>query len=108
MKLVIIESPFAGDVEANVAYLHRCCLDSLRRGESPFASHGFFTHFLDDNKHEDRMLGIAAGIAWARAADLIAVYIDRGMSNGMSAAISLHEAEGKKIEYRTLEKGNSP
>lgn len=31
MKLVILESPYAGDVEANVAYARRCVRDSLLR-----------------------------------------------------------------------------
>jgi hypothetical protein len=28
-RLVILESPYAGDVEANVAYARRCLRDSL-------------------------------------------------------------------------------
>jgi hypothetical protein len=43
MKLVIIESPYAGDVEPNVAYAKAAVLDCLSRGEAPYASHLFFT-----------------------------------------------------------------
>ena len=39
MKLVILESPYAGDVEANVEYARACVRDSLSRGEAPIASH---------------------------------------------------------------------
>ena len=39
MRLVVVESPYAGDVEANLAYLRRAMRDCLLRGEAPFASH---------------------------------------------------------------------
>lgn len=35
MRRVILESPYAGDVEANIAYARRCIADCLRRGEAP-------------------------------------------------------------------------
>jgi hypothetical protein len=43
MKLVIIESPYAGEVEANVAYARACMRDSLGHGEAPIASHLLYT-----------------------------------------------------------------
>jgi len=39
MKLVVIESPYAGDIEANVKYARECMSDCLKRGEAPIASH---------------------------------------------------------------------
>lgn len=39
MKLVILESPYAGDVCRNVDYARQCLRDCLLRGESPIASH---------------------------------------------------------------------
>lgn len=102
MRRVVIESPFAGDVEANRKYLHECCIDCLRRGESPYASHGFFVYFLDDLLPEERQLGIDAGLAWGDVADVIAVYTDRGVTAGMSYAIGRHMAAGRTIEYRRL------
>lgn len=101
-KRVIIESPYAGDIDENLAYLHECCRDCLRRGESPYASHGFFTQFLDDTKPDERELGIEAGLAWGNAADLIVVYVDKGISEGMKSAINGHIAYGRPIEYRSL------
>ena len=103
MKRVVIESPFAGDVEGNRAYLHQCCIDSLRRGESPYASHGFFVYFLDDLKPDERQLGIDAGLAWGDVADVVAVYTDRGISGGMEYAIEKHKKDGRTIEYRSIE-----
>jgi hypothetical protein len=37
MRRVIIESPYAGDVDMNVAYTRRAMRDALQRGESPIA-----------------------------------------------------------------------
>jgi len=102
MIKVIIESPYAGDIKANTEYLHRCVIDCLVRGESPYASHGFFTQFLDDDKPDDRALGIKAGLAWAEAADKVVVYVDNGISKGMRYGIEAHEKAGRRIEYRTL------
>ena len=102
MKRVVIESPFAGEVELNREYLHKCCIDSLRRGESPYASHGFFVYFLDDLEPHERQLGIDAGLAWGDTADIIAVYTDRGISKGMEYAIENHKKNGRTIEYRSL------
>ncbi len=50
MRRTIIESPYAGDIQGNLAYAKRCVLDSLSRGEAPIASHLLFTldGILDD------------------------------------------------------------
>jgi hypothetical protein len=105
MKLVVIESPYAGDVEANLAYAKRAVLDCLKRGESPYASRLFFTqpHILDDLKPEERKLGIDAGFAWGARADAVAVYVDRGISRGMEQGVARALAAGQPIEFRTLE-----
>lgn len=102
MKRTVIESPFAGDVEKNREYLHQCCLDCLKRGESPYASHGFFVYFLDDLNADERKLGINAGLAWSEVADIVAVYTDLGISKGMEYAIEDHKKNGRIIEYRKL------
>ena len=38
-RLVILESPYSGDVEANLEYARSCLHDCLERGEAPIASH---------------------------------------------------------------------
>ena len=104
MKLVILESPYAGDVEANVAYARACLLDSLRRGEAPIASHLLYTQVLDDTVPEERALGIAAGLAWRAVPGVLPVfYIDRGWSRGMLAARDTYDREGIIYELRRLE-----
>jgi hypothetical protein len=103
-RLVIIESPYAGDIEANVEYARRCVRDSLMRGEAPIASHLHYTQpgILIDEIPADRERGIAAGLAWRRVADASVVYIDHGISKGMQYGIELASASGLKLEYRKL------
>jgi hypothetical protein len=105
MKLVIIESPYAGDVMANIDYARRCIRDSLFRGEAPIASHLLYTQpgILDDDIPEERKWGIDAGLAWRRVAELSAVYTDRGISPGMDYGILAAIEAGIPVEYRRLE-----
>lgn len=102
MKRVIIESPYAGDVARNVTYLHRCMRDSLARGEAPFASHLLYTTVLDDLDHDEREMGIEAGLTWAFLADCAAVYGDYGYSAGMLRGIARHETNRLLIIYRKI------
>lgn len=104
MRLVIIESPYAGAVERNIAYAKAAVRDCLRRGEAPYASHLFFTQdgILDDLKPDERGLGIAAGLAWGARADATVVYADFGMSGGMLQGIERARAEERPVEVRTL------
>ena len=105
-RLVVIESPYAGNSEANIAYARRAVRDSVLRGEAPIASHLLFTQpgILDDEKPEERAMGIAAGHAWIEIADLVAVYVDRGISGGMREGIERAKRERIPIEFRSLEK----
>lgn len=104
MKLVILESPFAGDVEANIEYARACVRDSLLRGEAPIASHLLYTQpgVLNDDVPEERAQGIDAGLAWRAVAQASVVYTDRGISKGMEYGIAAAQAAGVPIEYRTL------
>jgi len=106
MRLVILESPYAGTVPLrvalNVAYARACVADSLARGEAPIASHLLYTQpgILDDSKPDERALGIAAGLAWKAVADAQVFYVDLGWSEGMSAAAGDRTFE--TIECRRL------
>jgi hypothetical protein len=104
MKLVILESPYAGDIEANVNYARDCVRDSLARGEAPIASHLLYTQpgILDDTNPGERQWGIGAGLAWGRVAQATVVYTDRGISPGMQYGITRADEDGRPIEYRRL------
>jgi len=102
MKKVVIESPFAGDVEKNLQYARAALLDSLSRGEAPIASHLLYTQVLDDTKPEERALGIEAGLLWAEGAEVALFYVDLGFSPGMKGALKRYEQRGTPVEFRSL------
>ena len=104
MKLVILESPYAGNVRRNLRYARACLRDSLRRGECPLASHLLYTQegVLDDNLPEERALGIEAGLAWGRVAEATVVYTDLGWSKGMLFGVERAREQGRPVEVRTL------
>jgi hypothetical protein len=104
MIRVVIESPFAGDVEKNLVYARRCMADSLQRGEAPYASHLLFTQdgILDDTIPEERELGIKAGFIWGEMAEKVVVYQDLGMSKGMELGVEEARRRGTPIEYRNI------
>lgn len=106
MRRVVVESPFAGDVEANLKYARACIRDCLLRGESPVASHLLLTQegILDDADPIERAVGINAGHAWKYGAHAVIVYTDRGISDGMQAGINVAEFHKLQVEYRTLDK----
>lgn len=105
-RLVIIESPYAGDVAANEEYARAAMADSLARGEAPLASHLLYTQpgVLDDTSPAERAQGIAAGLAWGQFADLTAVYVDRGFTPGMKQGLEDAVAAGRPFEIRELSK----
>ena len=103
-RLIIIESPFSGDIPNNKEYARRCVKDSLLRGESPIASHLLYTQksILDDHLEAEREMGILAGLAWCKVADAMAVYTDLGISKGMQQGIDNATSLELLIEYRTI------
>ena len=103
--LVIIESPYMGNVKSNIAYARKCMSDSLLRGESPFASHLLYTQVLDDTKEIERLTGMSRAFNWYRHADLMAVYTDKGISKGMEMGMEVAKNLGINIEYRNLTEG---
>lgn len=102
MKKVIIESPYAGNLERNIEYAKMCLADSLSRGEAPIASHLLYTQVLDDLKPNERQTGIDAGLEWLKVADLHVFYLDYGWSLGMLHASQKSYASKIEVETRKI------
>jgi len=104
MIKVILESPYAGEIEKNVEYAQKCMRDCLLRGEAPFASHLLYTqpNILDDLIPDERTLGIDAGLIWGKGAEKTVVYTDRGISKGMEYGIKNAKDNNRSIEYRSI------
>jgi len=102
--LVILESPFAGDIEKNLEYARKCMRDCFMRGEFPFASHLLYTQdgILDDSLPKERKLGIRAGLCWGEFASKTVIYTDLGITDGMKQGIERAEKDGREVEMRKL------
>lgn len=103
-KKVILESPYAGDVERNVEYARRACRDSLLRGEAPLVSHLLYTQpgILDDKKKDERELGIQAGLEWGEYCKFSVFYADYGFTPGMLQGFKDAQAKGRGVEIRII------
>lgn len=104
MRLVVLESPFAGNTDKYTGYARQCLTDCLERGDAPIASHLLFTQpgALDDDKPEERAKGIASGHAWISRADAVVAYTDYGLSSGMMQGVKEAERLSIPVEYRQL------
>jgi len=102
-KITIIESPYAGNIDRNLSYARRAMTDSLKSGETPFASHLLYPQVLDDTDPEERTQGIFLGYQFMALADLVAFYTDLGWSRGMNAALNHALTLNVPTVFRTLE-----
>lgn len=102
MRLVIVESPYAGDIETNTRYAQEALRDCILRGESPLASHLLYPQVLNEHDPDERALGIKCGIAWMQFANAVVFYVDLGWSNGMRAAKAHALRLNMRIEERNI------
>jgi hypothetical protein len=109
VRRVIVESPYAGNFwqrYLNRRYARACLRDCILRDEAGFASHLLYTQVLNDGKRLERRLGMEAGHEWLFVAHICAVYVDRGISEGMLQGIKAADAAGVHVEYRALDPGH--
>lgn len=104
-RLVLLESPFAGNVARNIAYGRACMRHSLEQGESPIASHLLYTQpgVLRDEWPAERLLGLEAGLAWLTVVEASVVYTNFGISPGMQKGIDRAVELGLPVEYRKID-----
>lgn len=107
-KRVYIESPYSSQDDEERKrfdnYLRRAIKDCFKRGEAPFASHGFYTIFLNDDIPRERELGMNCGFSWQSQAQLVAVYEDWSITKGMWEGIHNAYRLGLNVEHRTIGK----
>lgn len=103
-RRVIVESPYAGDIDRNLRYLRAAMRHCISVGDAPYASHGLYTQVgvLDDSNPIERERGILAGFAWRAVADATVVYADLGVTVGMQKGIDHARLIGYPIEYRYI------
>ena len=87
--LVYICSPYRGNIEKNTASAQAYCRMAVERGCIPIAPHLLFPQFLDDNRQEERELGMFMGfVLLTKCRELWAFgdYVSDGMEQEIDKA----------------------
>ena len=96
--IVYICSPFAGDVEKNVAAARRYCRFAVDKGCIPIAPHLLFPQFMDDSSPKERELGLFFGTALMSKCSEIWVF-GSYYSAGMTAEIKRARWKNYRLRY---------
>lgn len=100
--IVYICSPFAGDIEANVAAARRYSRFAVDEGYIPIAPHLLFPQFLNDADPKERELGLFFGNALMSKCSEIWVFGNR-ISSGMEAEINRAKRKNYRLRYFSKE-----
>ncbi len=96
MKFIYVASPYAGDVEKNVAFAKEACEYTRQQGHAFFAPHLFYPEFLDDNISSQREQGLKMGITALDRSDELWVFGNK-ISTGMAKEIEYAQKKGIPI-----------
>lgn len=98
-KLIYIASPFAGEIEANIAFAKKACRYAIRQGHTPIAVHLLYPQMLDDSDPAERETGLRLGHRVLEVCDELWCCGDR-ISSGMAREIE--EAQKLGIPIRQI------
>ena len=91
-RLVYLASPYAGDVEGNVAFAKAACRYAAVSGCTPVAVHLMYPRFLDDRVPKERELGTRMGLRVLAVCDEIWLCGER-----LSAGMQAEKEEAKRL-----------
>ncbi len=91
-RLVYIASPYAGDVERNVAFAKEACRYAAAQGCTPVAVHLLYPQFLDDGVPQEREAGLKMGRRVLAACDEFWLCGER-----LSAGMRAEKAEAERL-----------
>lgn len=98
--IVYICSPFAGDIEKNVATARTYSRFAVEQGYIPIAPHLLFPQFLNDSDPKERELGLFFGNAIMSKCSEIWVFGNH-ISSGMEAEIKRAKWKNYRLRYFT-------
>lgn len=97
---VYIVSRYAGDVKTNVRNARKYCRFAVAKLKNPLASHLLYPQFLDDNKEQEREIGLQYGLALLKLCDEVWCFgIEK--SDGMKKELAAARRKNMKIRYFT-------
>lgn len=97
---VYIVSRYAGDVKTNVNNARRYCRFAVMKQMNPLASHLLYPQFLDDNKEQEREIGLQYGLALLKICDEVWCF-GTEKSDGMEKELAAASRQNKRIRYFT-------
>jgi len=86
MLIIMVESPFAGDVERNIIYARRAMRYVIDRGHVPIVPHLMYPQVMDDTDPEERARALHMCDILRLRAHETWFFVDYGMSKGMKIA----------------------
>lgn len=95
-KKVYIASPYAGDIETNVANAIKYCRFAIENNRMPIASHLLYPQILDDKNPKEREVGLMFGLALLEICDEVWVF---GNSPGVDEEVREAKRLGKNIRF---------
>lgn len=102
---VIIETPYAGNIEYNSEFTKACVRDSLiNHNENPQCLHLIYPKIINDEDTSERSLGLGRSFAIHKKANRKIYYLDRGFTEGMREGFVHAIDNGIPVEFRCLSK----
>lgn len=98
--IVYICSPFAGDIEKNVAVARTYSRFAVEQGYIPIAPHLLFPQFLNDSDPKERELGLFFGNAIMSKCSEVWIFGSH-ISSGMEAEIKRAKWKNYRLRYFT-------
>lgn len=92
-RIIYICSPYAGNIEENIAFARQACGYAIRQGAVPLAPHLLYPQILNDSVPEEREIGIRLGLDILERCEELWICGDR-MSAGMKRETAYAKARG--------------
>ena len=100
--IVYVCSPFAGDIERNIANARRYCRFAVDSGSIPLAPHLLFPQFMDDSNEHDHGLVMFMNMALMSKCAEMWVFGEH-ISKGMAAEIRKAKEKQRPVRYFTTD-----
>lgn len=104
-KAVLVVVPFVAEDPSRASMIDRYALRAFRHSillnESPLVTNAMFGDLNFRNPIE-RDLGLQSQLTWLKAADIVAFYVDFGITPAMEVVMNAAKLKNKRIEQRTI------
>ena len=101
MRIVYICSPYrakdGAELDRHIEYAQTLTKQAIEAGLAPITPHLYMTQCLNEDKPQERVAGIAAGLALLKKCDFVIVGVKYGISEGMSAEIAAADLAGIEV-----------